>query len=335
MDLNISDNMESQLKNKRIMIIGGSGGLGNSLIQYFHKENYIYNYSRDENKHWMMELKFGTKKLTNIIGDVRDSIKIKQSLLRVKPDILIIAAALKHIDRCEYDANECINTNILGIKNVLDAIEELNGSLKELRAVCFISTDKACSPVNIYGMSKALCEQLMCEKSLYIKHIKFVSVRYGNILNSRGSIIPILEEKGKDKTVESYSLTDERMTRFIMTLEESVKLIEYAILHAQSGEIIVPKLRSMRIKDLIDLFAEFYNKTVNITGLRVGEKIDESLINYTQMSRTIKEEKYYHIAPTYNVKQLSKGYDYNSGDCLISKDELKEKLMLLGYLTQK
>ena len=328
-------NYLKQIKDKKIFIAGGSGSLGATLFEYFNKDNHIYNYSRDENKHWMMDMKYQSKKLSHIIGDVRDKDKIKQSLLRVKPDYLIIAAALKHIDRCEYDVNECINTNILGIKNILDSIESLINELKNLECVCFISTDKACSPINIYGMSKAICEQMICEKSLYIKNVKFISVRYGNVLNSRGSIIPMLEEKGRDDKVKSFTLTDERMTRFIMTLDESVKLIEYAILYGDTGEIIIPKLSSMKIKDLLELYKEKYNKPIVVTGLRVGEKLDESLINSSQKIKTIDKGKYYHIQPSYNVKLLNKDMDdYNSGQCLITKEELEEKLIKLGFLNK-
>ena len=328
-------NRQKIIKGKRLFVIGGSGSLGEELYKYFSNDNHIYNYSRDENKHWMMEMKFGTKKLTNIIGDVRDKDKIKQTLLRIKPHHIILAAALKHIDRCEYDANECINTNILGIKNVLDSIECLISDLKDLESVCFISTDKACSPINIYGMSKAICEQMICEKSLYIKNVKFVSVRYGNVISSRGSIIPILEEKGRDNKVKSFTLTDERMTRFIMTLDESVKLIEYAILYGDTGEIIIPKLSSMKIKDLLELYEKKYNKPIVVTGLRTGEKLDESLINSSQKIKTIDKGKYYHIQPSYNVKLLNKDMDdYNSGQCLITKEELEEKLIKLGFLNK-
>ena len=165
----------------------------------------------------------------------------------------------------------------------------------------FVSTDKACSPVNIYGMSKALCEQIMVEKSKFLPHIKFVNVRYGNVLNSRGSIIPILEDKGKDPKCEFFTLTDERMTRFIMTLEQSVSLIEYAILKAESGETIIPDLPAMKISDLMHIFSEKYNKPIKVTGLRTGEKIHETLINETQSMRTIKKDGYFHILPSYKV----------------------------------
>ena len=187
------------MKDKKILIFGGSGSLGHKLVDRYLNNNTIYVYSRDESKHWQMSISY--KKHPNlhfIIGDIRDFSKVHQSISRFNPDVIIIASALKHIDRCEYETNECISTNLLGTQNVLNVIESLLNNLK-LSKVCFVSTDKACSPVNIYGMCKAASECLMIEKAKYIPNIKFVTVRYGNVLNSRGSIIPKLHEIGKDK----------------------------------------------------------------------------------------------------------------------------------------
>ena len=187
------------LVNEKILIYGGSGSLGNEIIQRYISKNTIVNFSRDENKHWAMELKYKSPNLSNIIGDIRDENKVKNSLIRVNPTIIIIASALKHINKCEYEGHECVETNIIGVRNVLDNIESHLDQLTILKYVCFISTDKACSPVNVYGMCKSICEASMVEKSKYIKRVKFVTVRYGNVLNSRGSIIPILENKCKDE----------------------------------------------------------------------------------------------------------------------------------------
>jgi len=313
----------SQLRDKKIIIFGGSGSLGNKLIDYYLADNIIINYSRDENKHWLMELKYKSPNLNNIIGDVRDFDKVQQSIIRTNPHIIIVAAALKHVDRCEFESNECLATNISGLQNILKTIEINRVSLTNIETICFISTDKACSPVNIYGMSKAICESLMVEKSNYIKDIKFVVVRYGNILNSRGSIIQILDKKGTDPNCCQFTLTDPHMTRFAMTLENSVQLIEYAILQGESGEIVIPKLRAMYIKDLMELFSEKYRKPLVITGLRPGEKINESLINDTQSMRTIVKNNYYHIKPLY-ISQVfcDHPFDYNSGQDVLDKTEL-------------
>ena len=240
--------------NNKILIIGGTGSLGNKLTQKYLENNEIYLYSRDECKHWSMQIDYNhPKNLHFIIGNIADKEKIKQTIVRHNFDIIIMAAALKHIDKCEYETNECLNTNLLGTKNVLDEIENNLKLLTNLKSVCFISTDKACSPVNIYGMTKAASECLMIEKALYIPSIKFVCVRYGNVLNSRGSIIPMLNKIGENKDIPFFKITDRRMTRFVMTLEQSVNLVEHALLYGGSGDVVIPKLISCNIPDLIEI----------------------------------------------------------------------------------
>jgi len=325
------------LQNKKIFIFGGSGSLGLKLIEKYLDNNKIYVYSRDESKHWKINLDYNFHKNLNfIIGDIRDSDKVQQSLVRHKPEIIIIAAALKHIDKCEYETNEAIGTNLIGVKNILDNIEKYQDHLGNLETVLFVSTDKACSPVNAYGMCKALSEVLIIEKSKYISDIKFVNVRYGNVLNSRGSIIPILHNIGKNANIKSFSLTDSRMTRFVMTLEQSVELIEYAILYGESGDTIIPKLISMKVHDLFKIFSNLYNKPIEITEIRPGEKLFESLINETQSYRLInKDNGYFHIKPNYKTiencsnKELK---DYNSHINPLSKDELSHYLKTLNLV---
>lgn len=322
-----------EIREKTIIIFGGSGSLGNKLIETYLKNNKIVNFSRDENKHWLMELKYKSANLSNIIGDIRDFDKVHQSIIRTNPDIIIVAAALKHIDRCEYEINECLATNIIGLQNVLKAVEVSRLNLANLKTFCFISTDKACSPVNAYGMSKAICETLVVEKSKYVHDINFICVRYGNVLNSRGSIIPILENKGKDPECKEFTLTHPNMTRFIMTLEDSVKLIEYAILNGNTGEIVIPKLRAMYIKDLIEIFSKKYNKPIRTTGIRSGERMYETLINDTQSLKTVVGDKYYHIIPSYNKDLVNKDpFEYSSKQEILTKDELQNYLTSVNLL---
>lgn len=326
-------NIKFPVHNKKIFIIGGSGSLGNKLIERCIENNTIICYSRDECKHWQMSLKYKNSNLKFIIGDIRDYDRLEISLLREKPDIIIIAAALKHIDRCEYATNECIQTDLIGPQNVVNIVEKQISVLVNLKTVCFVSTDKACSPVNVYGMCKALSETLLVEKSYFIKNIKFVCVRYGNVLNSRGSIIPILHERGSDPEIKEFSLTDERMTRFVMTLDQSVDLIEYAINCANSGDIVIPHLVSMNVKDLLEIFSEIYNKPIKIIGLRPGEKMMESLINETQSMRIHTQGKYHHIKPPYIENNFNNNpMDYNSTINPINKQELKELLVNLKLI---
>ena len=283
------------MNNKKILVFGGTGSLGYEITKRYVENNTIFNFSRDECKHWNMKLDFNHHKNLNfIIGDIINKQKVENSIIRVNPDIIIIAAAMKHVDQCEINAEQCINSNLLGVKNILDVIE-LHKEKLHLASVLFVSTDKACSPINTYGMAKAISEQLMIEKAYYIKNIKFVNIRYGNVLNSRGSIIPLLHNIGKDERKEYFSLTHEEMTRFVMTLSQSVDLIEFAILNGDSGDTVIPELVSMKLIDLLEIFSEKYNKPIKVTSIRPGEKMLESLINPTQAGRIIKNGSYYHI----------------------------------------
>ena len=323
------------MKNNKILIIGGTGSLGKQLTKTYMENNEIYLYSRDESKHWNLGIEFNHHhNIHFIIGNINDRDKIRQTLLRHNFDIIILAAALKHIERCEFETNECINTNLLGTQTVLNEIENHLPQLDKLRSVCFISTDKACSPVNIYGMTKAISEGLMVEKSKYIDQIKFICVRYGNVLNSRGSIIPTLHKIGRNNEIKNFYLTDSRMTRFVMTLEQSVQLIEHAILYGESGDVVIPKLVSCHIKDLLEIFSEKYNKPIVEKNIRAGEKMMESLINKTQSMRLVADKQGYNfIKPSYkNIYHNGELIDYNSTINPLTKEQLKDYLEMLKLL---
>jgi UDP-glucose 4-epimerase len=313
------------MNNKKILVFGGTGSLGYEITKRYVENNTIFNFSRDECKHWNMKLDFNHHKNLNfIIGDVINKDKVENSIIRVNPDIIIIAAAMKHVDQCEINAEQCINSNLLGVKNILDVIE-LHKEKLHLGTVLFVSTDKACSPINTYGMAKAISEQLMIEKAYYIKNIKFVNIRYGNVLNSRGSIIPLLHNIGKDERKEYFALTHEEMTRFVMTLSQSVDLIEFAILNGDSGDTVIPELVSMKLIDLLEIFSEKYNKPIKVTSIRPGEKMLESLINPTQAGRIIKNGSYYHIKSIFEYNETidpNKLIDYNSKLNPLSKEQL-------------
>jgi FlaA1/EpsC-like NDP-sugar epimerase len=325
------------IKNNKILIFGGTGSLGYEIVKRYIDNNTIYNYSRDECKHWKMKLDFNNNTNLNfIIGDIINSHKIEETLLRVKPNIIIIASAMKHIDQCEYNTDQSLNTNLLGVKNILDLVEKHQMQLDGfLQTVLFVSSDKACSPINVYGMCKALSETLVVEKSHYIKKFKFVNIRYGNVLNSRGSIIPLLHTIGNDDSKKCFTLTNENMTRFVMTLEQSVDLIEHAILNGESGDTVIPKLISMKVIDLIEIFSEKYNKPIQIIGIKPGEKLLESLINKSQSARIKINGEYTHIKSIYNFNETieeSVLQDYNSKLNPMSKKDLKEYLIYLNLL---
>lgn len=320
---------------QKILIIGGTGSLGNKLTERYIDKNEVHLYSRDECKHWNMSIDYNHhKNLHFIIGNIADKEKIKQTLLRGNYDIVIMAAALKHIDRCEYETDQCLHTNVLGTKNVLDEIENNLKLLTNLKKVCFISTDKACSPVNMYGMAKAASECLMIEKAKYIPSVKFVCVRYGNVLNSRGSIIPMLHKLGKDDNTTHFKITDRNMTRFVMTLDQSVDLVEHALNYGESGDVVIPKLISCVVIDLIEIFSELYNKPIVDGILRPGEKMLESLINETQSMRLKNgPDGYMYIkAPYTNYMTTENIRDYNSTINPLSKEELIKYLESLNLL---
>ena len=325
------------INNKTILLFGGTGSLGYEIVKRYIGNNIIYNYSRDECKHWKMKLDFNNNTNLNfIIGDVINSHKIEETLLRVKPNIIIIASAMKHIDQCEYNTDQSLNTNLLGVKNILDLVEKNKISLSGiLETVLFVSSDKACSPVNVYGMCKALSETLIIEKSYYIKEFKFVNIRYGNVLNSRGSIIPLLHTIGIDNSKKYFTITNENMTRFVMTLDQSVDLIQHALTNGETGDTVIPKLISMKIKDLVELFSEKYNKPIQNIGLKPGEKLLESLINKSQSARIKVKGEYTHIKSIFDFNEIideTKLTDYNSKINPLSKEEIKIYLNKLNLL---
>lgn len=324
-------NEEKAIHGKTILIFGGTGSLGHKLVDLYSQNNTIVVFSRDENKHWQMSLKYPNLKF--VIGDIRDKSRVSDVIMDVVPNYIIIASAMKHIDRCEYELNETLLTNCMGTLNVLDCIQKNYTQLSSLMCAVFVSTDKACSPVNTYGLSKAMAEKAIVEYAYKLQHksnIRLVNIRYGNILNSRGSIIEILHNIGNSNN-PNYKLTHPDMTRFIMTQEESVRLINYAILKANSGDTVIPKLMSMKIQDLIELFADKYSKQINISGLRPGEKLHEALINENEIFRTVQQPYYFIVKPPFNCEYKNQTFKYDSSVPLISKDQLKEYLVFKGF----
>ncbi|OGJ09768.1 hypothetical protein A2356_02185 [Candidatus Nomurabacteria bacterium RIFOXYB1_FULL_39_16] len=335
-----------ELHNKIILITGGTGYLGQALTNEILKHNpkSIRIFSRDEMKHHRFREKFSyNDKIRNLIGDVRDYERLLKATRDV--DIVIHAAALKRLDILEYNVEESIKTNILGTINLVNACLK-NGVKKAV----MISTDKACSPINTYGACKFVSERIFCESNYSKGNLKtiFTTVRYGNVLESTGSVIPYFSEK----IINGYDvpLTDPRMTRFIISPQEAVNLVIGAIKYAVGGEIFVPKLSSFKITDLIEILKEKYNQKnhVKVIGLRPGEKIHELMINSSEVSRTYSYKNYYVICssieeynevnhPIYiNEKHLlneEEMHEYSSKDALISKSEVKVLFKRLGLIT--
>jgi FlaA1/EpsC-like NDP-sugar epimerase len=300
---------------KRILIIGGTGSLGNILTKRWIANNFIIIFSRDENKQWAMRMKY-SKSANNIkfyVGDMRNTKSLRSCFNQYEPDIIVIAAALKQIDTCETFVNECVATNVTGIQNVLQVLNSLSVCAE---TVLFVSTDKASAPVNVYGMCKGIGERLMVNAASNCKdRTKFVCVRYGNVVNSRGSIVPKFVEIMESKEEQFLPVTHPDMTRFLMSLDQCHEIIEYAIETAKSGDIVIPKIPSFKILDIAAWFALKCQKEIKIVGIRPGEKLHETLINISEISRTIvsPDNKYFVIKPDY-LKDPILVQEYSSQD---------------------
>jgi UDP-N-acetylglucosamine 4,6-dehydratase len=305
-----------EITNERILIFGGSGSLGRTTIQRWIKSNTIISVSRDEEKQWQLRSFINDPHLTQIIGDISQEEDVESAILSTQPSIICIFACLKHIDLCEKFPKKSISINTHGIMNVHNTLTKFKTSV---HTVLFVSTDKACLPITTYGCSKAISEFFL--QGIKFTGIKWIGVRYGNVLNSSGSIIPYL--KANSTSDNNYTLTHPDMTRFIMTLDQSVNLIEHALIHGKHNEIIIPNIYSMKIKDLFEIFEKRYNKSSIVTGLRCKEKIHEDLISESEAKMAYKIGNYYHIG---NIQITSDVSPFNSAMNLVDKISLETYL---------
>ena len=325
------------MKNQKILVVGGTGSLGKSLISRLKKDNIVGVFSRDEAKHWTIKNQENhSEKIKFFVGDIRDFERMEQVIVNFDPDTIIIAAALKQVDTCELAPEESIKTNILGPKNVVKVIEK-NASRLSCSTVVMVSTDKACEPINVYGMCKAISERVVTSQSLNFQKekIRFIGTRYGNVLDSRGSIIPLFKYQSLNN--DSITITDERMTRYVMTLDESVDLILKAVNVAESGQLLIPKLKSMKIKDLAEIYSELSGKPISVVGIRPGEKIHEKLVCEAESLRAIDIGDHYVLESSTQKPSVkdAKIFEYSSENDLITKEELKSYLYKLGHLDLK
>ena len=281
------------MKNKNIMIIGGTGALGNTLTSRYCDDNNIVIFSRDEHKQVEMKQKF--ENVIYQIGDVKDKESLLQALNEYKPDVVINTAALKHVPICEDNPYESVKTNIIGHKNLIECI---NLCIHKIETLMFISTDKACKPINVYGMCKAISERLYVDFANKQNDIKVVLCRYGNVLESTGSVIPFFK-KLLNNGSDTLPITNERMTRFLLSLDESVDLIEWALNHDNShGNIVVPRLESLKVVDLAKEIGKTYgfdDIKLNLIGIRPGEKIHEEMVSLEESLRVKEYDKYFMI----------------------------------------
>ena len=281
--------------NKRIMIIGGTGALGKQLTERWKSGNDILIFSRNEHKQEEMKRKY--PEALYRIGDVKDKESILRSMYEFKPNVIVNTAALKTVWVAQDNPYETILTNIVGHQYLIDCVRECRHQIESLM---FISTDKACSPVNVYGMSKGIAEQMYVNFAKEQTDIKVALCRYGNVLDSTGSLIPVFKDMIK-KGAESLPITNFDMTRFLITLDEAIDLIEWSYQSPDShGKIIVPKLESMKIIDFAKAIAKSLGKVdikFHKIPIRDGEKLHEEMISSIEMQRTenTDSEKYMAI----------------------------------------
>ena len=330
---------------KKILITGGTGSLGQALTQRLLQKNVkaIRIFSRNESKQIEMESKFNDNRLRFFLGDIRD----KERLVRATEDIDYVfhAAALKHVPKIEYNPFEAIKTNVIGSQNVIDACLEAN-----VKKVISIGTDKAVSPLNTYGATKLLMEKLFVTANNYLdpkKHItKFISVRYGNVFGSSGSVVPKFIDQIKNK--KKITITDNHMTRFSITMDEALDFILKATEYGQGSEIFIPKIRAYTIFDIRNALTEILGDYgEEIVGIRPGEKMHETLINNEEIRYSWEYKDLYMITnPLYpmfhpdviddtyhEIKKLDK-FEMYSSDLVdkIPKDELKQILKESGLI---
>lgn len=295
------------LNNKTVLITGGTGSFGKKFIEVILRDypqvKKIIIYSRDELKQYELKLKYPEKKypmMRFFIGDVRDLERLTRACEGV--DVVIHAAAIKQVDTAEYNPEECIKTNVYGAQNVIKA-----ALASGVHDVVALSTDKACAPINLYGATKLTSDKLFTAANNIrgAKNIRFSVVRYGNVMGSRGSVIPFFIRK-RDEGATEIPITDVRMTRFNISLEAGVAMVMYAIGHHLGGEIFVPKIPSYHIKDVATAIAP--NIPQVEVGIRPGEKLHEEMITATDALDTIDLGKYYVIMPSVSFNHTREDY---------------------------
>jgi len=323
-------------KNKVVLVTGGTGSFGKAFIRVLldeYKPAKVIVFSRDELKqHEMRAAGFDEPNLRYFIGDVRDQPRLRRAMDGV--DVVVHAAALKQVPACEYNPMEAIKTNILGTSNVIDAALEVGVS-----KVLALSTDKAVNPVNLYGATKLAAEKLTVQSNAYSgeRPTRFSCVRYGNVVGSRGSVVPVfLRQRDEGK----ITITDERMTRFWLSLEQGVRFVLRCIDQMQGGEVFVPKLPSTTIIDLAQTVAP--DAEVDVIGIRPGEKLHEVLISEDEARSTLELEDMYVIQPAQGPwfvhtwdkkgKAVEEGFRYSS-DANLAKMSKKEIAEMIAPIT--
>lgn len=331
-------------KNKTLLITGGTGSFGNAVLDRFLDTEIgeIRIFSRDEKKQDDMRRIYKNDKIKYYIGDVRDISSVKNAMHGV--NYLFHAAALKQVPSCEFFPLEAVKTNIIGTENVLTAAIEYGVE----KCIC-LSTDKAAYPINAMGISKAMMEKIIVAKSRTISPEKttICVTRYGNVMCSRGSVIPLFVQQIKER--QPMTITDPNMTRYLMSLDEAVELVVYAFKHAQTGDIVVQKSPASTIGDLAEAVRQLFdpNHEFKIIGTRHGEKVYETLLTKEEFFKAEDMGTYYRVPAdnrdlNYNKyfiqgdKKLSTMEEYNSDNTYrLTINEVKDKLLSLSYINEE
>jgi UDP-N-acetylglucosamine 4,6-dehydratase/5-epimerase len=315
-----------ELKDKTILITGGTGSFGKKFVSKILETDVkkVIIFSRDELKQFEMAQEYKDPRIRFFIGDVRDKDRLYRAFEGV--DIVVHAAALKQVGICEYNPFEAIKTNIHGAQNIIEAALD-----RGVERVIALSTDKAANPINLYGATKLASDKLFIAANSYVgnKKTRFAVVRYGNVVGSRGSVVPFFK---KMKQTGKIPITDERMTRFWITLDQGVQFVIDNLGRMKGGEIFVPKIPSMRVVDLAKAIAP--ECEIEITGIRPGEKLHETMITEDDARRTLSFDTYYVIQPEFpwwkveyakGGKPLPEGFSYvsNTNDQWLSVEDLK------------
>jgi len=321
------------LNHKSVLITGGTGSFGKKFVETILKRyseiKRLVIYSRDELKQYEMSQLFSDKDYPAIryfIGDVRDYHRFKRACEGI--DIIIHTAALKHVPIAEYNPMEFVKTNVLGAQNIIDAALD-----SDVKVVVALSTDKAAGPINLYGATKLVSDKLFIAANNItgFRDLKFSVVRYGNVMGSRGSVIPFFLKERKNGKLP---ITHKEMTRFNISLSDGVKMVLFAIENGLGGEIFVPKIPSYKIIDVAEAIAP--GCEIKEIGIRPGEKLHEEMITESDSYNTIEFDKYYAILPIdskkqkylthFNAKKVKKGFKYNSGtnDSWVTIEDMRE-----------
>lgn len=328
-----------ELKGKNLLITGGTGSFGNAVLKKFLSSDIgqIRIFSRDEKKQDDMRLDYKSDKIKFFIGDVRDPQSISNAMNGI--DYVFHAAALKQVPSCEFYPMEALKTNAIGTENVISAAISSN-----VKKVIVLSTDKAVYPINAMGISKAMMEKIAIAKSRITDNTTIMVTRYGNVMASRGSVIPLFVNQIKNN--QPVTITDPNMTRFMMSLDNAVDLVLFAFENGQTGDTFVQKSPGCTLKQLATVLQEIFEKKTGevIIGTRHGEKLYETLLTREENSKADDMGNYYRIIPDIRDLNYSKYFsegdstisqkeDYNSSNTYqLSNDELKDLLLSLDYI---